>query len=297
MLLSAACGNKLDDIAKVAGGEQAGNNVTVPGGQSGYFRAEDPETAQVLPAAKIPDMPFELKKEMLFYDYTDRVIQVYDLILDYSGKYTVSEILDQVESSALEFTVESLTAIRHGDGYDARGQAYVPDEWLGAGNSTQLRLHPKHEQACPIRLFCANPTDEVIELKDAVVYWIKPEEVSVTDDEKWFPENPYIWYPPCIRIVCDGLTYDNIPELFPQYEVVEYETNIGYNNDGLFWNASQMEYKFSKHVEDVDWYDGSTGSLSFYISFKIDSKTKAVRYYYISWSNGLDGYSYNLNIE
>lgn len=252
-------------------------------------------------------MTFEMKPEMLSYDITDRVIQIYDMVLDYSGKYTAAEIMEQFENSIVEFDFEK--------GYGASPDAftYVPDEWIspglyGSATSTGKTLHllPKHEEEFYIEVMCVNPTDEIIELKDTVVNRIVLHRTrSVSDRYESIPYPVYIWFPRGIRIDGNGLNYENLSEHFPEFEVIEvsdiYDSDMHKTDDGLYWHAYIMSYELRKHVDDAYRWDGTTSPLYAVYRFQIDSITKDVSAFTYDISDyymgGGDSFDFGYNIK
>ncbi|MBR5970544.1 MAG: hypothetical protein IK016_09405 [Lachnospiraceae bacterium] len=165
MLILAACGGGVkdlaNDLATAQKQAQPGGGSTGAGGQGdnapglneeeGYFRAagQGQTDADTLSFPAQSAMTFEMKPEMLSYDITDLVIQIYDIVLEYSGKYTAAEIMEQFESSVVEFEVDK--------------DAYVPEKWIGAGKWEYIRMLPKHEEKACIVLKCDNPTNDLLE--------------------------------------------------------------------------------------------------------------------------------------
>ncbi|MBR5970209.1 MAG: hypothetical protein IK016_07670, partial [Lachnospiraceae bacterium] len=118
---------------------------------------------------------------------------------------------------------------------------------------------------------CLRACPGVVHLKDTYVTQIIPSSVrkeSERFDQLPYPE--YIWFPRGIRIDCDGLNYENVPQLFSEYEVKTIDGNSRIRTeDGLYWNPGTLSYGVYMSAED-------DRGISVSMTFSIDSETKEV---------------------
>ena len=213
------------------------------------------------------DISFTCLPEMKKQDYSSMKIQINDFILDFSVKrsMTAAEVIEIVEASSLHYTIT----------HNGSSDPYVPDTWVSpnkmSGDET-LHFSCEENEELSFRLYFANTTDDVIEIKDAVL-----------TDMHMSTTTPFVWYPMGIQCNGQGLNYDNVPKLFPEYEI---ETSFKRYRDpkdvntSLTWYPQDLLYEFYFFKPNGLGYSGdgivNRNYNCFYYWFYIDETTKEV---------------------